>query len=149
MALKSEPQRKGITKSFFEVFFAAWIFTLPWSLPAIAAENPENGQERLEVIKEINNFRKERDEFFKNHPRSPLKEGDKVKFNHLNYYPIDTRYRFQGIIERYTIDIRDPQYYATFLTNKGTKKRYIRYGQFRFSLNGKEYALQLNCINRY
>ena len=143
MALKSEPQRKGITKSFFEVFFAAWIFTLPWSLPAIAAENPENGRERLEVIKEINNFRKERDDFFKNHPRSPLKRQDKFKFDHLRYFPADLKYRFQGKIERYTIDIRDQQFHATFLTNKGTKKRYVRYGQFRFILNGKENVLQI------
>jgi uncharacterized protein (DUF1684 family) len=96
-----------------------------------------------EIRTEITEFRKQRDDFFKNHPRSPLKEVDKLKFGNLYYYPVDLHYRFVGKIERYVLDIRDPQYYATFLTNKGTKKRYIRYGQFQLSLNGKEYVLQL------
>ncbi len=39
--------------------------------------------------------------------------------------------------------MRNPEYYATFLTNKGTKKRYVRYGQFRFALDRREYSLPL------
>jgi uncharacterized protein (DUF1684 family) len=45
--------------------------------------------------------------------------------------------------ERYIININDPKYYATFLTNKGPKKRYVRYGKFRFSYEGKEHSLEL------
>jgi uncharacterized protein (DUF1684 family) len=52
-------------------------------------------------------------------------------------------YRFEGKIERYIININDPKYYATFQTNKGPKKRYIRYGRFRFKLEGKDYTLEL------
>ena len=102
-----------------------------------------NEVEASEITTEITEFRKQRDDFFKNHQRSPLKLADKLKFGNLRYYPVDLHYRFVGKIERYTLDIRDPQYYATFLTNRGTKKRYVRYGQFRFTLSGKEYTLQL------
>ncbi len=102
-----------------------------------------NGVEASEIKTEITEFRKQRNEFFKNHPRSPLKEGDKSKFDHLNYYPIDFKYRFQGAIERYNLDIRNPDYYVTFLTNKGTKKRYVRYGQFKFIQGGKNHNLQI------
>src|SRR4030042_775664 len=34
------------------------------------------------------------------------------------------------------------KYYATFLTNKGTNKRYIRYGKLQFRLNGKDYTIE-------
>ncbi|NWF94501.1 MAG: DUF1684 domain-containing protein [Syntrophaceae bacterium] len=69
--------------------------------------------------------------------------SDKLKFDHLSYYPIELNYRFKGKIDRYILDILNPEYYATFLTNKGTKKRYIRYGQFCFTLHYKEYVLQI------
>jgi len=35
------------------------------------------------------------------------------------------------------------KYYATFLTNKGTNKRYLRYGKFRFILDGREYTIEI------
>ena len=96
-----------------------------------------------EMIQTIQLFRKEKDKFFKNDLNSPLKESDKIHFKGLNYFPIDLKYRFEGKIERYIININDPKYYATFLTNKGPRKRYVRYGKFRFTLEGKEYTLEL------
>ncbi len=108
---------------------------------AIGLPQKEVGQS--ELVEEIKNFREERDAFFKSHERSPLRFADKLKFGHLRYYPVDLHYRFVGKIDRYVLDTRDPQYYATFLTNKGTKKRYVRYGKFRFALNDKQYVLQL------
>ncbi|MDO9351531.1 MAG: DUF1684 domain-containing protein [Deltaproteobacteria bacterium] len=125
------------------MLLAASVATVFAVSPSLATDRSRTEVEQSEVIKEIKNFREERDDFFKNHQRSPLKWADKLKFHRLSYYPIDLKYRFIGKIERYTLDIRDPQYYATFLTNKGTKKRYVRYGQFKFILNGKEYRLQL------
>jgi uncharacterized protein (DUF1684 family) len=126
-----------------EMLLAASVATVFAVLPSLATDRSRTEVEQSEVIKEIKNFREERDDFFKNHQRSPLKWPDKLKFHRLSYYPIDLKYRFSGKIGRYTLDIRDPQYYATFLTNKGTKKRYVRYGQFKFILNGKEYRLQI------
>lgn len=88
-------------------------------------------------------WRKERDEFFRNHLRSPLPENDKKHFKGLHYYPFDPKYFFLGPIERYIFHIDNPRYYATFLTNKGTSKRYLRYGRFRFALDGKPYAVEV------
>ena len=96
-----------------------------------------------EIIEAIQSFRKERDHFFKTAPNSPLEESDKLHFKGLHYFPIDRRYRFEGSIERYIININNPKYYATFLTNKGPKKRYIRYGKFKFTFEEKEYSLEL------
>lgn len=88
-------------------------------------------------------WRKERDEFFRNHQRSPLRENDKKHFKGLHYYPFDPKYFFVGTIERYVFHIDNPKYYATFLTNKGTNKRYLRYGRFRLVLEGKPLTIEV------
>ena len=122
------------------LFFGITLLFLIGSLGSAYSREPES---KDEIIQAIQSFRKERDHFFKNAPNSPLEESDKIHFRGLNYFPIDLKYRFEGEIERYIININDPKYYATFLTNKGTKKRYVRYGKFRFSFEGKEYSLEL------
>lgn len=94
-------------------------------------------------IQRISEFRQRRNRFFKEHPRSPLDDSQRGNFKGLSYYPIDMTYRFKGKIERYNYHIMNPKYYANFLTNKGVKKRYIRYARFRFQLNGKEFTVQL------
>lgn len=104
---------------------------------------PKDFQTDDETIKAIKIFREEKDRFFKTASNSPLEEYDKVRFKGLKYFPIDLKYRFEGKIERYIINNNDPKYYAIFPTNKGPRKRYIRYGKFRFSFEGKEYSLEL------
>jgi uncharacterized protein (DUF1684 family) len=91
----------------------------------------------------VTDWRKERDEFFKIHERSPLTPIEKKNFKGLKYFPFDTKYVFYAGIERYIFHINNPKYYATFLTNKGTNKRYIRYGKVRFRLNGKDFSIEV------
>jgi uncharacterized protein (DUF1684 family) len=110
---------------------------------SLGSTYPKGSQTDDEIIKAIQLFRKERDHFFKTAPNSPLEESDKIRFRGLRYFPIDLKYRFEGTIEWYIININDPKYYATFLTNKGPRKRYIRYGKLQFSLERKEYSLEL------
>jgi hypothetical protein len=122
------------------LFFGITLLFLIGSLdPAYTRES----ESKDEIVQAIQSFRKERDQFFKTVPNSPLEESEKIHFRGLRYFPVDLKYRFEGEIERYVININDPKYYAAFLTNKGPKKRYIRYGKFRFSFEGKEYALEL------
>ncbi len=93
--------------------------------------------------KAVQEWRKERDGFFKTHQRSPLLPEDKESFKGIRYFPFNPEYVFCGKIDRYNLHINNPDYYATFLTNKGTNKRYLRYGKFRFRLHGKEQALEI------
>jgi uncharacterized protein (DUF1684 family) len=93
--------------------------------------------------KYVMQWRKDRDQFFRNHERSPLTPSEKKNFKGLKYYPFDPVYIFLGPIERYILHINNPKYYATFLTNKGTNKRYLRYGKFQFKLNGKDYTIEV------
>lgn len=127
----------NLLSGFLSLVTAFLLVTVSSDLSA-AEDQSENA-----LIQAAQTFRKERDDFFKRASNSPLEESDKAKFKGLRYYPIDLRYRFEGQIERYTININNPKYYATFLTNKGTKKRYIRYGKFRFKLGGQTYSLEL------
>jgi uncharacterized protein (DUF1684 family) len=108
------------------------------------------GEDQKEINKEMTleeqrvlTWRNERDAFFKSHQRSPLLPQEKKHFKGLKYYPFDPHYVFSGEIERFHFHINNPKYYATFLTNKGTNKRYIRYGKFHFQLGGKEYTIEI------
>lgn len=97
---------------------------------------------RLEE-KRVLEWRKERDNFFKTHERSPLTPQAKKDFKGLKYYSFNPKYAFSGQIERFIFHIDNPKYYATFLTNKGTNKRYLRYGKFRFKLDGQEETIEI------
>jgi len=117
------------------------IFLLAQGIPVTA-----RGEDQKEITlqeQRVLKWRKERDAFFKNHQRSPLLPQDKGHFKGLKYYPFDPQYVLSGQIERFIFHINNPKYYATFLTNKGTSKRYLRYGKFHFTLNGKEYTIEI------
>jgi len=93
--------------------------------------------------KRVLEWRKERDQFFMTHVRSPLLPKDKASFKGLKYYAFNPKYLLSGRIERYIFHIDNPKYYATFLTNKGTNKRYIRYGKFNFQMDGKSFSIEV------
>ena len=123
----------------FLVFLNLLIFSV-FSGLSMAGEG-EKTDFKVQQEKLALEWRKERDEFFKSHQRSPLTPKEKKNFKGLKYYAFDPNYAFFGEIKRTILHINNPDYYATFLTNKGTNKRYIRYGKFHFQLNGKEHVL--------
>lgn len=86
-------------------------------------------------------FRAKRNLFFKEGPRSPLKEFDRKKFKGLVYYPINLKYAMVGVIERYPIEPKP--IYVNLPTSKGREKKYVKYGKFRFKWEGKEYVLHI------
>jgi len=113
-------------------------------LEGVALCGEEGDKEFLAKEKKyVMEWRKDRDEFFRTHQRSPLTPAEKKLFKGLKYYSFDSQYVFSSQIERYIFHINNPKYYATFLTNKGTNKRYIRYGKLRFKLNGKDYTIEV------
>jgi len=122
------------------LFFGITLLFLIGSLESAYSREPDSKDETIQAIQLL---RKERDHFFKTASNSPLEESDQDNFKGLHYYPIDLKYRFEGTIQRYIINVNNPKYYATFLTNKGPKKRYIRYGKFKFTFEEKEYFLEL------
>jgi len=124
-----------------EVIFL--IFGIVFLVEGGALCRAEEGRGALDNEKNyVMEWRKDRDQFFKTHQRSPLTPAEKKSFKGLRYYPFDSQYVFSSQIERYNFHINNPKYYATFLTNKGTNKRYIRYGKLQFRLNGKDYTIE-------
>jgi uncharacterized protein (DUF1684 family) len=106
------------------------LFTRPDLLLSKIVEDPMvQREERLKA------FRKERDRFFKEDPRSPLRESDRKKFKGLLYYPIDLRYAMTESIEKYLVEPKP--IYVTLPTNKEVGKRYVKYGRFKFKWGGK------------
>jgi len=95
----------------------------------------ERREEKLKV------FRAKRDQFFKEDSHSPLKEVDRKKFKGLLYYPINLQYAMTGSIERYPAEPKP--IYVNLPTNKERKRKYVKYGRFRFKWKGKEYELQI------
>jgi len=110
---------------------------------ALSVENNMGQQIVIEQEQRVKQGQKERDQFLKTHDRSPLSSSEKKSFNGLKYYPFHPQYVFYGEIERFIFHINNPRYYATFLTNKGTNKRYIRYGKFHFMMDGKKYKVEI------
>ncbi|OGP55089.1 MAG: hypothetical protein A2162_07975 [Deltaproteobacteria bacterium RBG_13_52_11b] len=92
-------------------------------------------------VEKLETFREKRDRFFKEDPRSPLKEADRKRFKGLSYYPIDLAYAMVGRMER--VPQEPKPLYVTLPTNNGKGRRYIKYGRFRFRWGGKDYALQV------
>jgi uncharacterized protein len=123
------------------VVFVIIILSLAQEI-SISAEGSNRNGIKLEEQRVVE-WRKERDAFLKNHQRSPLLPQDKKDFKGTKYYPFDAKYFYSGQIERTNLHINNPKYYATFLTNKGMSKRYIRYGKFPFTLDGKDYTIEI------
>jgi uncharacterized protein len=119
------------------------VASFPWNKGGLLFGENGNQEVAPNQQRRVEEWRKERDLFFKTHQRSPLSSEEKKYFKSLHYYTFDPKYVFSGTIERYVFHIDNPKYYATFLTNKGTNKRYIRYGKFHFSLDGKDYGLEI------
>ena len=134
---------------FLQLWFVIVMMLMLSGISDALAASPQKDDEALQKYKEstraqeIEAFRRRRDEFFKDHPRSPLKKEKRREFHGLDYYPIDLKYFFSGKIRRYRFHISNPKYYAEFLTNKGMYKRYVRYGIFDFELEGERYEIEV------
>jgi len=125
-----------INHTFLLLISILWLFLFADLPLPKGEENPMEWREE-----KINAFRAKKDQFFKENPRSPLKEPDRKKFKALPYYPINLQYAIIGSIERYSTEPKP--LYINLPTNKGREKKYVKYGCFRFKWEGKEYVLQI------
>ncbi len=106
---------------------------------AFSLAKEEDPMERRE--EKLKEFRAKRDLFFKQDPRSPLTEKAKKNFKGLSYYPIDLKYAVVGVIEKYPTEPKP--LYINLPTNKGREKKYVKYGRFKFKLEGREFVLHI------
>ncbi len=123
---------------FFSISSLCLILLLG-KLDPLLAQREENPLEQRE--QKLKGFRERRDRFFREDPQSPLKERDRKKFTGLSYYTIDLKYAMTGRIEKYPTEPKP--LYVTLPTSRGAGRKYVKYGRFKFKLDGKEFVLQI------
>jgi len=89
-------------------------------------------------MSELDDFRAEKDEFFKNHIQSPLTGEQKRDFNGLNYFPENEALRLEVQAE----PLSDPNP-IMMQTSTGGVQEYTRYGKFKFQVDGQEAELTI------
>jgi uncharacterized protein (DUF1684 family) len=87
---------------------------------------------------EIEQFREEKDEFFKTSHHSPLTKPQKQHFKGLNYFPENPDLRLEVQVEEFPEKVT-----VEMETSTGDVQRYERYGRFHFQADGQDAALTI------
>jgi uncharacterized protein (DUF1684 family) len=87
---------------------------------------------------DLKTFREGRDKEFRNRAESPLLETDLVKFNGLNYFPVNKAFRVSAVFTK-TEDVKG------FLmpTSSGKSKKFLKFGVLSFRLAGRNLTLSI------
>lgn len=86
----------------------------------------------------LEQFRKEKDEFFKNGSQSPLTAEQKKGFQRLEYFPENPAFDLELPLERFP----QPEQ-VTLATSSGDERKYYHVGQVHFEVDGQSAALQV------
>jgi uncharacterized protein (DUF1684 family) len=87
---------------------------------------------------DLDDFRQEKDEFFKHDLQSPLTREQKKAFSELSYFPENAALRLEVPVERLAAKetVQMP-------TSTGGVQTYQKYGRFTFTVEGQEAELTL------
>lgn len=86
----------------------------------------------------LEGFRQRKDVFFKEHAQSPLSDGQKEVFEHLNYFPDNPDLRLQLEIDTTGEGVGDE---ITLGTVNGQAKQYVRAGRVHFTVEDQPVSL--------
>ncbi len=87
---------------------------------------------------ELDEFRKEKDEMFAHHPQSPLTPEQRREFKGLSYFPENDALRLEVQVEPF------PEQQAMMMqTSTGGVQEYVRFGRFKFQVDGQEAELTI------
>jgi uncharacterized protein (DUF1684 family) len=86
----------------------------------------------------LEQFRAQKDDFFRHDWQSPLTPDQRQEFTGLKYYPENAALRLTLPIEPYA-----DQETVTMITSTGSAREYVKYGQFSFEVNGEIATLQV------
>jgi uncharacterized protein len=87
-------------------------------------------------IRQVQDFRKGKDEFFATSHESPLAHGNTDSLKMLRYFPPDPKYKVQVTLHKY-----DNPEKISMNTSKGTRQQFHRLGYFEFDIEGKKVKL--------
>lgn len=86
----------------------------------------------------LEDFRRQKDAFFRDHPQSPLTPEQRRSFHGLRYYDEEPSLRVVAAPEPY-----DEQELVPMQTSTGEPARYLRWARIRFTVEGREASLTL------
>ena len=89
-------------------------------------------------MSDLNEFRLEKDDFFRTHPQSPLTREQKSGFRGLHYFPENEALRLEVLVER-LFDQKPIQ----MQTSTGGVQTYVRHSLFKFQVDGQEAELTI------
>ena len=89
-------------------------------------------------MSELDDFRAEKDDFFKNHYQSPLTREQKQEFTSLKYFPEDDALRMEVQVE--ALNDSNP---ILMQTSTGGVQEYMRFGKFKFQVDGQQAELTI------
>ena len=89
-------------------------------------------------MSELTAFRAEKDEFFKDHPQSPLTPEQKRNFKGLEYFPENEGLRLEVEVTR--LFEQEPM---QMQTSTGGVQTYVRHSRFKFQVEGQEAELTI------
>lgn len=87
---------------------------------------------------DLQSFRLSKDEFFADHPQSPLTPEQKRNFHGLAYFPENPDLRLEVPVEEFQDKTK-----IQMQTSTGDIQNYRRYGKFRFMANGEQAELTI------
>ncbi|MFP4632643.1 MAG: DUF1684 domain-containing protein [Halobacteriales archaeon] len=87
--------------------------------------------------KTLRRQRDAKDEYFAEDPRSPVPDEVREDFPGLDYYPVDETYRYETELHEHD----DPER-VTVATSTEGERTYLRWGEFRIEVAGREVTLQ-------
>ena len=89
-------------------------------------------------MSELTDLRAEKDDFFKNYPQSPLTPEQQSDFTGLQYFPENDALRLEVQVERLF-----EQQPIQMQTSTGGVQTYVRYGKFKFEVDGQPAKLTI------
>lgn len=87
---------------------------------------------------ELDDFRREKDEFFKRDPQSPLTREQKKTFAGLNYFPENPGLRLEV-----TVTPDEAKETVQMQTSTGAVQPYQKHGRFKFTVDGQAAELTI------
>lgn len=85
-------------------------------------------------MSELEEFRADKDEFFREHPQSPLTAQQRASFAGLDYFPENEAFVVRGRLDTQGVDRDEP---IVMRTTTGGEQEYRRAGVIRFEIEGQ------------
>ncbi|MDX1745384.1 MAG: DUF1684 domain-containing protein, partial [Halobacteriales archaeon] len=89
-----------------------------------------------EYIEDVQAHRREKDEFFAEHPHSPIPVADREDFGGLSYFPPNPELRYELPLKEH-----DPKETIVVETTTEGEREYLRWGAFEFEIDGEPVTL--------